>query len=134
MENMDRLCISEYVPAKVKINRELPYNENNIQSVISNVEDYNKFIYDLEKAYLINQQYQKEKEKKEFEKDKEKEKEKPKNDINTKIQSLKKDLIPSSFFKTDIKSGYVLDFDDIIKSKAEEIIQKVNFISEVKYK
>ena len=55
-----------------------------------------------------------------------------------KLDNLKKDIIPSSFFKTDIKQNVYTNnntnntsFDDIIKSKALEIISRVNQISEV---
>jgi hypothetical protein len=120
LENLDKLCISEYVPSKIKINKEILYNENNIESVISNVEDYNKFIYELDKATLNSEPSKTLKDQ-----------DKNKNDIHSKILTLKRDLVPSSFFKTDIKNSYVLDFDDIIKNKAEEIVQKVNQIQEV---
>ena len=36
LENMDKLCISDYVPSKVKINRDIHFNEHNIERVISN--------------------------------------------------------------------------------------------------
>lgn len=47
---MESLFISEFVPERVHINRELKYNENIINNVISNVEDYNKFINELVKS------------------------------------------------------------------------------------
>ena len=124
LENMDKLCISDYVPSKVKINRDIHFNEHNIERVISNVEDYNKFIYDLDKvssethkkSTIIS-----------------KDDDKNKIDINAyKISNLKKEIIPSSFFKTDLKTtGHSQDFDDIMKNKAEEILNKINQMSEV---
>jgi len=54
---------------------------------------------------------------------------------------LKKDIVPTSFFKTDVKQSMFSSsitnnnssFDDIIKSKAMEIISRVNQISEVNF-
>jgi hypothetical protein len=122
---MDQLFIAEYINPKTKITDELEYNENNVESIIADVQDYKEFIYNFKNSSMKQDFIKK------ITKENSKELDKNKHDINSKIMSLKKELISSSFFKTDIKSGYVLDFDDIIKSKAEEILQKVNQMSDV---
>lgn len=123
---MEQLFICEYINPKTKITDELEYNENNMESIIADVQDYKEFIYNFNNSAMKQDIIKK------IAKENSKELDKNKTEINTKILSLKKDLVSSSFFKTDLKSGYVLDFDDIIKSKAEEILLKVNQLSDVK--
>ena len=128
---MDKLYISDFVPSKIKINRDTNYNEHNVESVISNVEDYNKFIFELDKhaVQLESSNISQSKHQLHI-----KNQEKIKDDIySNKILNLKKDIVSSSFFKTEMKSGHSEDFDEIIKFKAEEILQKINHISEVLY-
>ncbi len=122
---MDQLFIAEYINPKTKITDELEYNENNVESIIADVQDYKEFIYNFKHSSMKQDLVKK------ITKENSNELDKNKHDINSKIMSLKKELVSSSFFKTDIKSSYVLDFDDIIKSKAEEILQKVNQMSDV---
>jgi len=114
--------IAEYIPVKVAINKEVEYNEVNIIGIIANIEDYNKFINEFERT---KQEYNKKQNSlnKSFEK--------MLQDNQQRIEHLNKSNMPNSFFKTDLKQSPNSSFDDIIKSKAEEIISKVNQITEM---
>jgi len=47
---MDKFFISEYIPEKVSVNRDVDYNETNVNEIIANIQDYYKFILEIEKS------------------------------------------------------------------------------------
>ena len=125
---MNSTYISEYVPNKISVNGDEIYNETNIMNIIANIEDYFKFIIEIEKAA-------KKQENKEplFENDFDK----LNNEMASKLDILNHDMVHAGFFKTDMKNSNNSNspntsFDDIIKSKALEILNKVNSLTEVK--
>ena len=133
---MDKIFISEYIPVKVSVNKDVDYNESNVNEIIANIQDYLKLILEIEeKSSTVEKKI-----------DNSKELDKLKNDMvidiikqSQKLTNLNKEIVPSSFFKTDIKpvitsgssNNSNSSFDDIIRSKALEIISRVNQISEV---
>ena len=50
---MDKLFISEYVPYKVAVNKDVEYNEVNVKEIIANIQDYYKFIIEIEKSATV---------------------------------------------------------------------------------
>jgi uncharacterized protein YlbG (UPF0298 family) len=50
---MDKLFISEYIPNKVSINRDVDYNESNIKDIVANIQDYYKFIIEIERSAKV---------------------------------------------------------------------------------
>ena len=50
---MDKLFISEYIPSKVSINRDVHYTEANIKEIVANIQDYYKFIIEIDKSAKV---------------------------------------------------------------------------------
>ena len=50
---MDKLFISEYIPYKVAINKDVDYTESNVKDILGNIQDYYKFIIEIEKSALV---------------------------------------------------------------------------------
>jgi hypothetical protein len=124
---MNSTYISEYVPSKISINGDEIYNETNIMSIIANIEDYFKFIIEVEKA-AKNQEKAKDQL---FESDFEK----LNSEMASKLDILNLGMVNAGFFKTDMKNNTNspnTSFDDIIKNKALEILNKVNSLTEVR--
>ena len=44
---MDKLFISEYIPYKVAINKDVDYTESNVKDILGNIQDYYKFIIEI---------------------------------------------------------------------------------------
>jgi hypothetical protein len=123
--------LSEYIPEKVAVNKDVNYNEANVQEVLANVEDYQKLIdefdvnsegknnnpqqspnlYDRKTDILVNKDI-----------------EKLKNEMRIKLEQFKKEnYINNNFYssvKGDVKSN--VGFDETIKKMADEIIKVVN--------
>lgn len=45
---MDKIFISEYIPVKVSVNKDVDYNESNVNEIIANIQDYLKLILEIE--------------------------------------------------------------------------------------
>jgi hypothetical protein len=50
---MDKLFISEYIPYKVAINKDVDYTESNVKDILGNIQDYYKFIIEIEKSAMV---------------------------------------------------------------------------------
>ena len=50
---MNSLFISEYIPVKVSINKDVDYNESNVNDIIANIQDYYKIILEIEKSSAV---------------------------------------------------------------------------------
>jgi hypothetical protein len=49
----DNIFISEYIPMKVSVNKDVDYNESNVNDIIANIQDYLKIILEIEKSSII---------------------------------------------------------------------------------
>jgi hypothetical protein len=49
----EKIFISEYIPAKVSVNKDVDYNESNVNDIIANIQDYLKIILEIEKSSFI---------------------------------------------------------------------------------
>lgn len=50
---MDKLFISEYIPEKVAVNKDVDYTESNVKDIVGNIQDYYKFILEIEKSVPV---------------------------------------------------------------------------------
>lgn len=112
--------ISDYIPEKIAINKEVAFSESNVVEILANVEDYQKLyeefqvnnigFFDRKSDVLVNRDI-----------------EKLKSEMRTKLDQFRKDGIGSNFynnFKGDSKSPG--NFDETIKKMADEIVKVVN--------
>lgn len=118
---MQTTYISDYIPSKLAVSKELAFNETNIEDIIANVEDYQKL---LEEFQSTNQGY--------FDKKADilvnKDIDRLKSEMRLKLDQFRKDnYIGTSFynsFKLDNKLSS--SYDESIKKMADEIIKVVN--------
>jgi len=112
--------VSDFIPEKVAINKDVKFSESNIVEIIANVEDYQKLLEELDKN---NPGY--------FDKKADimvnKDIDKLKNEMRLKLDQFRKDnYMNSSIYgsmKTENKAG---NFDETIKKMADEILKVVN--------
>lgn len=120
LSSLQSTYVSEYIPEKIAINKEVAFSESNIVEILANVEDYQKL---YEEFQVNNQEY--------FDKNSDvlvnKDIEKLKSEMRAKLDQFRKDGIGSNFynnFKGDNKSAG--NFDETIKKMADEIVKVVN--------
>jgi hypothetical protein len=114
--------ISEFIPKKVSIIKDLTYNESNIVEIIANVEDYNKLIEEFDKSaqshfydkkvdVLVNKDI-----------------EKLKMEMRNKLEMFKKDNYIGNEFYTTVKGDVKVNtsFDETIRKMADNIVRTVN--------
>ena len=112
--------VSDFIPEKVAINKDVKFSESNIVEIIANVEDYQKLLEELDR---INPGY--------FDKKQDllvnKDIDKLKNEMRIKLDQFRKDnYLNSSIYgsmKTENKGA---NFDETIKKMADEILKIVN--------
>jgi len=125
INKMDSSYLSEYIPNKIAVNTDIPYNESNVTDVLANVEDYQKIIQEFDKnsSYLdknidvlVN-----------------KEIDKLKLEMRAKIERVEKEKL-SNYNYYGIRNDPKLNnsFDETIKKMAEEVIKVVNLTSSQK--
>ncbi len=115
--------ISDFIPEKVAINKDVKFSESNIVEIIACVEDYQKFLEELDRN---NPGY--------FDKKSDllvnKEIDKLKNEMRIKLDHFRKDnYLNSSIYgsmKTENKGA---NFDETIRKMADEILKVVNLQS-----
>lgn len=119
---LEETYISEFIPKKVSIIKDLTYNESNIVEIIANVEDYNKLIeefdrsvqsnyYDKRVDVLVNKDI-----------------EKLKQEMRNKLELFKKDNYIGNEFYTTVKGDVKVNtsFDETIRKMADNIVRTVN--------
>jgi hypothetical protein len=119
---LEETYISEFIPKKVSIIKDLTYNEINIVEIIANVEDYNKLIeefdrsvqsnyYDKRVDVLVNKDI-----------------EKLKQEMRNKLELFKKDNYIGNEFYTTVKGDVKVNtsFDETIRKMADNIVRTVN--------
>jgi hypothetical protein len=125
INKMDSSYLSDYIPNKIAVNPDIPYNESNVIDVLANVEDYQKIIQEFDKnsSYLdknidilVN-----------------KEIDKLKLEMRAKIERVEKEKL-SNYNYYGIKNDPRLSnsFDETIKKMAEEVIKVVNLTTSQK--
>ena len=119
MNKMESSYLSDYIPNKIAVNTEVPYNESNVIEVLANLQDYQKIIQDFDNValnpdknldILIN-----------------KEIERLKLEMRAKIEKVEKEKLSNvnyNSLKNDSKINNT--FDETIKKMAEEVIKVVN--------
>lgn len=112
--------ISDFVPEKVAINRDVKYSESNVMRVVSNIEDYQKLIEELERN---NPGY--------FDKHADsivnKDIDRLKNEMRNKLDQFRKDNYMNTSIYGNLKSeNKGSNFDETIKKMADEILKVVN--------
>lgn len=120
LTSLQSTYITEYIPEKIAINKEVAFTESNIVEILANVEDYQKLYeefqenhqgyFDKKSDIMVNKDI-----------------EKLKSDMRAKLDQFRKDGIGSNFynnFKGDSKSP--CNFDETIKKMADEIVKVVN--------
>lgn len=118
---MQSTYISEYVPEKIAINKDVAFCESNIVEIIANVEDYDKI---FEEFQANNQVY--------FDKKSDvlvnKDIEKLKNEMRAKLDQFRKDGNLGTNFCTNFKidGKTPVSYDETIKKMADEIVKVVN--------
>ena len=114
---LNQTYLSEFIPNKTPIDKNLPYTESTVNNFISNIQDYYKLIQNFEDG--IN-----ESNKENFENDIDK----LRNEMRNKLENFDKGkIINKTIFttmKNEQKSG--LNFDDIIKRNSEMIVGLLN--------
>jgi hypothetical protein len=118
---LDETYISEYIPGKVAINKDVIYNESNIIEVLANVQDYQKLIEEFDKS---SQQLYDKRTDNIINKDIEK----LKQEMRAKLERFDKDSCINNNFYSSIKNEVKMNtsFDETIKKMADEIIKTVN--------
>jgi hypothetical protein len=119
---LDETYISEFIPKKVPIIKDLTYNESNIIELIANVEDYNKLIEEFDKSaqghhydkkldLLVNKDI-----------------DKLKQEMRAKLELFKKDNYIGNEFYTTVKGDVKVNtsFDETIRKMADNIVRTVN--------
>lgn len=112
--------ITDFIPEKVAINKDVAFSESNIVEILANVEDYQKLLEELDKNnpgyfdkkadMLINKDI-----------------DKLKNEMRSKLEQFKKDNYMNSSIYGNMKSeNKSSNFDETIKKMADEIIKVVN--------
>ena len=121
LSNLDDTYISDFIPKKVPIIKDLIYNESNVIELIANVEDYEKLIneferssqstYDRKNDILVNKDI-----------------DKLKLEMKSKLELFKKDNYIGSEFYSAVKGDAKLNtsFDETIKKMADCIVKTVN--------
>ena len=113
---LNETYLSEYVPDKCQIDKQLEYNEKSVTKFISSVEEY----------YLLIQMFQKSMEEKK--KGENNEIDRLRNEIRMKLESFKREnLIDnnlSNSMKLESKNG--VNFEDIIKRSSDFICTQIN--------
>lgn len=112
--------VSEYVPEKIAVNKEVTFSESNVVEILANVEDYQKLyeefqannqgLFDKKADVMVNKDI-----------------EKLKSEMRAKLDQFRKDGIGSNFYnnyKGDNKNQG--NFDETIKKMADEIVKVVN--------
>jgi hypothetical protein len=112
--------VSDFVPEKVAINKDVAYSESNVMDVVSNIEDYQKLIEELERN---NPGY--------FDKHADslvnKDIDRLKNEMRTKLDQFRKDNYMNISIYGNLKGeNKSLNFDESIKKMADEILKVVN--------
>ena len=117
LSKMNNSYLSEFVPKKIQIDKNLAYTESSINNYIANVEDYFKLIQNFEEG--INDSN---KDNEDIEIDR------LRNEIKNKLENFDKGKIFNkslySYMKNEQKNG--LTFDDIIKKNSELIVGQIN--------
>ena len=113
---LNETYLSEYVPDKCQIDKQLEYNEKSVTKFISSVEEY----------YLLIQMFQKSMEEKK--KGENNEIDRLRNEIRMKLESFKREnLIDNNLcnsMKLESKNG--VNFEDIIKRSSDFICTQIN--------
>jgi len=117
--------ISEYIPEKIAINKEVSFSESNIVEILANVEDYQKLyeefqvnnhgFFDKNSDVMVNKDI-----------------EKLKSEMRAKLDQFRKDGIGSNFYNNFKADGKSPNFDETIKKMADEIVRVVNSQNVVK--
>jgi len=119
MNKIDSSYLSCYIPYKIAVNSEVPYNEGNIMEVLANIQDYNKIIQDFDKISFNNE--------KNLDILVNKEIEKLKMEMKAKIEKVEKEKLSNhNFYSTKNDSRMNSSFDETIKKMAVEVIKVVN--------
>lgn len=126
MTSLQSTYISEYIPEKIAINKEVSFTESNVVEILANVEDYQKLyeefqvnnqgFFDRKSDVMVNKDI-----------------EKLKSEMRAKLDQFRRDGIGSNFynnFKGDNKTQG--NFDETIKKMADEIVKVVNSQNVVK--
>jgi hypothetical protein len=119
MNKMDSSYLGDYIPNKIAVNSEVPYNEGNVMEVFANLQDYYKIIQDFDKTSFSND--------KNLDILVNKEIEKLKLEMKAKIEKVEKEKLSNhNFYSTKNDSKLNNSFDETIKKMAEEVIKVVN--------
>ena len=117
LSKFNQTYLSDYIPNKIPVDKDLPYTESSVNKFISNIQDYYKLIQNFEDGINdINRDN--------YENDIDK----LRNEMKNKLENFDKGkIINKTIFttmKNDQKSG--LNFDEIIKRNSEMIIGLLN--------
>jgi hypothetical protein len=120
--------ISEYIPEKFAVNREVEYNETNIVDIIATVQDYVKLLDEFDKYVNNNAPNSAQPYDKKADILVNKDIEKLKQEMRVKLESFRKDNYINNNFYSSMKNESKINnsFDETIKKMAEEIIKVVN--------
>ena len=117
LSKLNQTYLSDFIPNKIPVDKNLPYTESTVNKFISNIQDYYKLIQNFEDG--IN-----ESNRDNFENDIDK----LRNEMRNKLENFDKGkIINKTIFttmKNEQKSG--LNFDEIIKRNSEMIIGLLN--------
>ena len=123
LEKLENTFLSEYAPARIYVNKEEWYNEENIMTLLANVQDYLRIIEEVEKSLQVSSE--KAKEKKNLEREIS-----SNNQINSNLEKLKSDMKAkidllqiSSNLQSNMKDKLNTSFDDAIKKMSEDIVK-----------
>ena len=125
INKMDSSYLNDYIPNKIAVNSEIPYNESNVMEVLANVQDYQKIIQEFEKTsiypdknmdILVN-----------------KEIDKLKLEMRAKIEKVEKEKFSNhNYYGIRNDSKLNNSFDETIKKMAEDVIKMVNITTSQK--
>lgn len=112
--------ISDFIPEKVAINKDVKFSESNVVEIIANVEDYKNLLEELDRN---NPGY--------FDKKADslvnKDIDKLKNEMRLKLDQFRKDnYLNSSIYGSMKAENKSANFDETIKKMADEILKVVN--------
>lgn len=121
LSDLEPTFLSQFIPEKVTLNKDIVYNESNIVEVIANVQDYQKLVEEFDKS--SQQSYDKRADimvNKDIEK--------LRQEMKQKLDQFRKDNYIGKDFYTTVKSEGKMNtsFDDTIKKMADEIVRSVN--------
>lgn len=120
---LESTFLADYVPNRIKINKDEWYNEENITAMLANIQDYLEIIEEIEKVSSNKEIREKDSPKKlkdgNYNNQINKELDKLKNDMKTKIDMLKISNNVYSSMKEKMNSS----FDEAIKKMSEEIVK-----------